>query len=310
MGQQDDSPQILWRPQPGIMTQMDLFRQHISSKYSLSLSSYNDLYKWSIDENEKFWSEFWHFSNLIYSKPYSRIVEKEVRFEMVPKWFTDSLLNYSENVLERGSNDSIAVLSCNEVDVLNQITFSELKTSVKRHAVALRNLGVKPGDRVVGLLPNTIQTLYAYLACIATGAIWSCASPDFGSFAIIQRFSQIQPVVLFAVDAVKFNGKTFDQLEKLSEILNGLVDLRKVVLIDSGVYAGASAERIDAFCQKNSKISVKYEDFLSGVDDDVESFEYAQVPFDHPMVILYSSGTTGIPKVCMRISFSEAYFAD
>lgn len=270
----EDEREVLWHPDPNQTTRIDSFRQVINGKYSTSLSSYQDLYKWSVEEYETFWSEFWSFSGLIYSKNYDHVIEREKRFDEVPKWFTGSLLNYTENILERGCDSDIAVIACDETNVRHSVTFQELKVSVKQYASALRAMGVRPGDRVVGLLPNTMETLFAYLSCISIGAIWSCTSPEFGSTAIIQRFRQISPVVLFAVSAVDFNGKNFDQMTKLEEVIDQLPELKKIVIIDSG--DGAVRGRIETFCANHS-IAMELPSFLTTAEPSCDSFQYAQV---------------------------------
>lgn len=253
---------------------MDQFRRFINRKYSTSFSSYSDLYKWSVEEFETFWSEFWSFSGLICSEQFSQVIEKDKRFDQVPKWFIGSRLNYAENVLERGSDAAIAVIACTEHHVREKFTFSQLKSSIKKYAISMQNAGVKAGDRVAGLLPNTSETLFAYLATVAIGAIWSCTSPDFGSTAIVQRFCQIQPVLLFAVTDVRFNNKTFNQMDKLEEVVTQLPDLRKVVLID--VSDENSASKRDAFLAKHPKTCVKLESFLV-LESDSIAFQYFQV---------------------------------
>jgi acetoacetyl-CoA synthetase len=257
--------------------------------------------------------EFWFFSGIVHSKPFDEVIESNKTMNQIPIWFSGSKINYTENLLERQvegrSDDTLAVSFADEVNGIHKhLTFGQLKKSVAVYASALRNCGLLPGDRVAGLLPNGEHALIAYLATVSLGCIWSCTSPDFGSTGVIERFQQIRPVFLFAIDNVVFNGKSFLQLSKLSDIINGLQSLKKVVLCSSPSASIEVKEKVDHFIQTNSRLCVSIDFFLStnnsnGLCSDSNGSEsiklnYTQVPFNHPMVILYSSGTTGSPK-CM-----------
>lgn len=309
---------LLWTPGMFGHSKMDEFRETISLKYKLSLPSYKELYQWSIDNYIDFWREFWLFSQILHSKPFEEVIEPNKSMEEVPVWFSGSRINYVENLFERQvegrTDDSLAVSFADEISVNGHgihktMTFGELKSAVAVYAEALRSQGVLPGDRVAGLLPNGEYALFAYLASVSIGAIWSCTSPDFGSTGVIERFQQIRPVVLFAIDNVVFNGKSFLQLTKLSDIISSLDSLKKVVVCSSPNHQAdlQVKEKVDHFLQSNSKVTESIDSFLArrssnGVSNtrngNSVKLNYAQVPFNHPMVILYSSGTTGSPK-CM-----------
>jgi acetoacetyl-CoA synthetase len=204
-------------------------------------------------------------------------------------WFSGALLNYAENLLNR--NDSkVAVYSFGEAfKEVRTITFSDLRERVRKYQIALINAGLTQGDRVVGYLPNVIEALEAKLAVISLGAIWSCASPDFGSASVIDRFHQIKPKIIFSVTSVIYNGKKHDHISKLVEVVNAIESIEKCVIIPFHDNDSDPIEKIP----KN----VKLNEFLTLNDEDLKKDLYfEQVPFGHPLVILFSSGTTGVPK--------------
>ncbi|XP_053327807.1 acetoacetyl-CoA synthetase [Spea bombifrons] len=285
---------VMWYPDSKKITQMDQFRARINSNYGLNLANYSELYQWSVDFYPEFWAEFWDFSGIVYSRRYDEVIDRTKNISDVPEWFHGSRLNYAENLLKHKENDKIALYGAREgKENVEKVTFEELRKHVALYAAAMRKMGVKTGDRVVGYLPNSIDTVEAMLAAASIGAIWSATSPDFGVNGVLDRFSQIQPKLIFSVEAVVYNGKRHSHLEKLLSVVKGLPDLKKVVIIPY-VY---SKEEIDI-----SKIpgSVLLDDFLATgkVGDQAPQLEFEQLPFNHPLYIMYSSGTTGAPK-CM-----------
>lgn len=174
---------MLWTPGMFTPTRMDDFREKISLKYNIPLKSYKELYQWSIDNYQDFWSEFWSYSGIIHSKPFDEVIESGKSMDEIPVWFSGSRLNYAENLLEKQvegkSGDSLAVTFANEsIGVYKKITFNELRYNVAVYAEALKRIGILPGDRVAGLLPNGEHALYGYLATVSLGGIWSCTSPS------------------------------------------------------------------------------------------------------------------------------------
>ncbi|XP_053545275.1 acetoacetyl-CoA synthetase-like [Bombina bombina] len=285
---------VMWYPDSKKITQMDLFMVRINSNYGLNLANYNDLYQWSVECYPEFWGEFWDFSGIVYSRMFDEVIDKSKGISDVPEWFKGSRLNYAENLLKHKENDKIAIYAAREGrEHIENVTFDELRRDVALYAAAMRKMGVTTGDRVVGYLPNCIQTLEATLAAASIGAIWSSTSPDFGVNGVLDRFSQIQPKLIFSVEAVVYNGKEHGHLEKLQSVVKGLPDLKKVVVIP---YVFPK-EKIDI-----SKIpnSVFLDEFLASgkVGDQAPQLEFEQLPFNHPLFIMYSSGTTGAPK-CM-----------
>ncbi|XP_075574909.1 acetoacetyl-CoA synthetase isoform X2 [Pelecanus crispus] len=285
--------QVMWEPDTKRNSHMDRFRAAVASSFGLRLANYDDLYQWSVESYADFWAEFWKYSNIICSCPYDEVVDTSKSIADVPEWFKGSRLNYAENLLKHKDNDKIALYAAKEgKEEILKVTFEELRQAVALYAAAMRKMGLKVGDRVVGYLPNSIHAVEAMLAAASIGAIWSSTSPDFGINGVLDRFSQIQPKLIFSVEAVIYNGKEHNHLEKLLSVVKGLPDIKKVVVIP---YI-SSRETIDI-----SKIpnSVFLEDFLAtGKGDPAPQLEFEQLPFSHPLFIMYSSGTTGAPK-CM-----------
>ncbi|XP_058387224.1 acetoacetyl-CoA synthetase isoform X3 [Diceros bicornis minor] len=285
--------QVVWEPDSKKDTQMDRFRAAVGAACGLALENYDDLYHWSVESYSDFWAEFWKFSGIVFSRMYEEVVDKSKGIADVPEWFKGSRLNYAENLLRHRENDRVALYVAREGrEEIVKVTFEELREQVALFAAAMRKMGVKKGDRVVGYLPNSAHAVEAMLAAASIGAIWSSTSPDFGVNGVLDRFSQIQPKLLFSVEAVVYNRKEHGHMDKLQQVVKGLPDLKKVVVIP---YV-TSREKIDI-----SKIpnSVFLDDFLaSGRDEQAPQLEFEQLPFSHPLFIMFSSGTTGAPK-CM-----------
>uniref|UniRef100_A0A8B9X9I0 Acetoacetyl-CoA synthetase n=1 Tax=Bos mutus grunniens TaxID=30521 RepID=A0A8B9X9I0_BOSMU len=283
----------MWEPDSKKNTQMDRFRAAVGAACGLALENYDDLYHWSVESYSDFWAEFWKFSGIVFSRMYDEVVDTSKGISDVPEWFKGSRLNYAENLLQHKENDRVALYVAREgKEEIVKVTFEELRQQVALFAAAMRKMGVRRGDRVVGYLPNSAHAVEAMLAAASIGAIWSSTSPDFGVNGVLDRFSQIQPKLIFSVEAVVYNGKEHSHMDKLQRVVKGLPDLKKVVLIP---YI-SSREKIDI-----SKIpnSVFLEDFLAtGQGDQAPQLEFEQLPFSHPLFIMFSSGTTGAPK-CM-----------
>lgn len=285
----------LWYPDSKRDTQMDTFRIQVNRDFGLNLANYQDLYEWSVDNYPEFWSHVWNFCGVVCSKPYDEVVDASQRISDVPQWFRGARLNYAENLLKHADQDKVALYAATEKnEEIVKVTFGELRRDVAVFAAAMRKMGIQTGDRVVGYLPNGIHAVEAMLAAASIGAIWSSTSVDFGVNGVLDRFSQIQPKLIFSVAAVVYNGKTHDHMEKLTSVVKGLPDLKTVVVIP---YARSKQET------DLSKIpnSVFIEDFLAtgrGEAGQFPQLEFEQLPFSHPLFIMYSSGTTGAPK-CM-----------
>ncbi len=278
---------LLWKPSEERIksTNMYRFMGYINGKYNQNLTEYNDLYQWSIENIPDFWSSFWDFAEIKASKTYDKVIDDLTKMPGA-KWFSGARLNFAENLL-RYRDDQVALIFKGEEQDAVRITYSELYDEVARVAKSLREAGVQVGDRVVGFMPNMPHTIIAMLAATSIGATWSSCSPDFGIKGVLDRFGQVRPKVLFTANGYSFKGKSIDSLDRISNILKQLPDIEKVVVVP--------------YTEKDPDISgvpnaVLYDDFRSS-ESNLE-IEFEQLPFDHPLYIMYSSGTTGLPK-CM-----------
>ncbi|MCK4614502.1 MAG: acetoacetate--CoA ligase [Thermoplasmata archaeon] len=282
----------LWEPSEQQLktANMTRYMNHLKEKHNLTFNSYDELYDWSINNRAAFWASLWDFGNVIYSRPYDTVLENPD--DMLNSiWFPGARMNYAENLLRFRDDHPALVFKSENLDRdAVTMTYRELYEEVARLAKALRREGVGIGDRVVGFMPNMIETIVAFLAASSIGAIWSSCSPDFGFRGVLDRFGQIKPKILFVADGYFYNGKTFDLRPRVSEILKALPSIEKVVVVPY-VDPEPDIGRIPN--------SILYEDFLTGESKERgEEIEFEQLPFDHPLYILYSSGTTGVPK-CM-----------
>jgi acetoacetyl-CoA synthetase len=279
----------LWEPSPEKIknANMTKYMEFLTSKKNLIFNNYDELYNWSIANRGEFWASLWDFFEVIASKPAETILTNPDDM-LGSKWFVGAKLNFAENLL-RHQNDNPALVFTNENLAREPeiLTYNQLYTQVAQLAKALRKAGVHVGDRVVGFLPNFNETVVAMLAAVSLGAIWSACSPDFGFQGVIDRFGQIKPKILFTADGYFYNGKEFDSLSRVSEIQKELSGIEKVVVIP---YV---KPKPDISQVQNA---ILYDDFLD--KDTTLKIDFEQLAFDHPIYILYSSGTTGIPK-CM-----------
>ena len=259
------------------------FAREAIRRWNLGLNSYPDFYRWSVKQPEQFWQSVWTFCDVIASERGTRVVADRDKMPGA-RWFPDATLNFAENLLRRRDSE-VALVFWGEDKVKRRVSHAELYTQVSRLAKALRAAGVKAGDRVAGYLPNLPESIMAMLAASSIGAIWSSCSPDFGVQGVLDRFGQIEPVALFAADGYWYNGKALETLSKLRDIVDRLPSLRKVVVVP---YLD---ERPDVSAIRGAD---RLEDFAAG--QDAVDIRFEQLPFNHPLYILYSSGTTGAPK--------------
>ena len=276
---------LLWQPSEERKAQANLiaFMREVEGKFGLRLDDYDAVHRWSVERPDQFWPAVWDFCGIVASARGERVLVDGDRMPGA-KFFPDARLNFAENLLRhRGAEP--ALIFRREDGLSRTLSRDELRAVVSRVARALTEQGIRPGDRVVGYLPNMPEAIVCKLAAASIGAVWSSCSPDFGVRGVLDRFGQIEPRVLFTVDGYKYAGKDIDQSGKLKEILADLPTVERVVVIpflrDRPDLAGIAK-------------AVGWEDFLAG--HGAGEIAFAQVPFDHPLCILYSSGTTGMPK--------------
>ncbi len=277
----------LWKPSQERVDNANITRfiKIVNDKYNLEIKHYSELYQWSVTNRADFWAEVWDFGGVIASNPWEKVLEDSPSM-IGAKWFLGARLNFSENLLRFRDNE-VAIIFRGEGLPSTRITYAELFDKVARMAKSLREAGLKAGDRVAGYVPNMTETVIAMLAVTSIGAIWSSCSPDFGLKGVLDRFGQIEPKILFTANGYFYNGKAHDSLERISGILKQLPSIEKVVVIPY------TQERADISQVPNS---IHYRDFIS--PEQGLEIEFEQLPFDHPLYIMYSSGTTGLPK-CM-----------
>jgi acetoacetyl-CoA synthetase len=277
----------LWEPSKDRVekSNMTRFIKYVNEKYSLNLDGYHPLYDWSVTNREDFWASVWDFGKIVSSKTFDKVLEDSPTM-IGAKWFVGARLNFAENLL-RYKDDELAIIFKGEGQPTRRMTYAQLYDEVARMAKSLREAGVVKGDRVAGYLPNVPEAIISMLAATSIGAIWSSCSPDFGIKGILDRFGQISPKVLVAADGYFYSGKTHDSIGRIGGIAKELPSVEKIVIVP---YV---TERPDISPVPRA---VLYRDFLSKQEGLKIDFE--QLPFDHPVYIMYSSGTTGLPK-CM-----------
>ena len=273
---------ILWTPAHPEKTQMTQLMSRINEIYRLKMGSYDELFNWSINYIPEFWEEVWNFCEIKHSIHYTEVVDDDKKMPGA-KWFSGAKLNFAENML-RYQDDQPAIHFKGEGQPVRSLTYQELFNEVEKLAHSLRELGLQKGDRVAGFIPNMPEAIIAMLAVASIGAIWSSSSPDFGIKGVLDRFTQIEPKIIFAANGYYYNGKTFDSLDKLQGILTNLPSVEKVVVV------GYTQEDPDLSQIENG---ILYSDFIS---KSPYPLQFEQLPFDHPLYIMYSSGTTGLPK--------------
>jgi len=279
--------EILWQPGPARIAKANVsdFRRRVNERCDLDLADYAQLYAWSVAEPARFWKEVWRFCDVVASREWDAVLEDGDRLPGA-RWFPGARLNFAENLL-RLQDDREALVFRSEDGCEQRLSHAELYHQTARLAHALRAAGVQAGDRVAGFLPNLPETVIAMLATASLGALWSSCSPDFGVEGVLDRFGQIAPRILFAADGYLYHGQHHDSLARIRRIQGELPSLERIVVVpftsDAPDLSGLSHATLWA-------------DFLGPAS--VRQIDFAQLPFDHPLYIMFSSGTTGLPK-CM-----------
>ena len=278
--------QPLWAPSAETKQQANVthYAQWLEDTKHLHFATREALWQWSVTNIEDFWASLWEYFHIQSSQPYTTVLTE--RTMPGAQWFPGAHLNYAEHVFRNATPDHPALIFRSERHDLVEVSWHELHQKVAAVAHALRNMGVQRGDRVVAYMPNIPETTITFLACASLGAIWSSCSPDFGPQSVIDRFQQIEPKVLFAVDGYQYNGRLFDRLPIIADLQQALPTVQKTVLVpyisDSPTLANSSTIPWSSLLEQQADLT------------------FEQVPFDPPLWVLYSSGTTGLPKAIVQ----------
>ncbi|MBB3046996.1 acetoacetyl-CoA synthetase [Litorivivens lipolytica] len=278
----------LWTPSAERIAQSKLksYQDWLQKKHDLSFGDYSELHRWSVDQPAQFWESIWQFCDVKAQQPYDSVLQNGNTFPTCgtasARWFPGAQLNFAENLLRR-RDDKTAIIGLLENGDHRTLSYAELYSQVERLADQLKKWGVQKGDRVAGFMPNIPETVIAMLATTSLGAIWSSCSPDFGFQGVMDRFAQIQPKVLFAVEGYFYNGKTLDTRERVAEIAKSLDSIEQVVM------TSLTGETDFSGITKSTS-------FEKALSESPQALAFEPVPFDHPLYIMYSSGTTGTPK--------------
>jgi acetoacetyl-CoA synthetase len=278
----EPEPKLLWTPTPERIEAATLtrFARWVQATRGVDvIDAYEDLHRWSVDDLDGFWSAVWEFFDVKASTPPERTLGD--RSMPGTEWFPGATLSYAEHLFRGKPDSALALQHASELRELDFMTWGELRDLTARIATGLKFLGVTPEDRVVGYIPNIPEAIAAFLACASIGATWSSCSPDFGTRSVVDRFAQIEPKVLIAVDGYRYGGKDFDRRDVVAQLRDEIPSLEHTVLLD---YLGAEGDPPADTMSWRELIRQQ------------EPLEFAQLPFDHPLWVVYSSGTTGLPK--------------
>ena len=276
---------VLWRPTPESIRQSKLkqFEEWLVSRHNLQFGNYQEMWRWSVENPGFFWECCWNYFNIISDTPYQAALQgNEMPFV---RWFEGARLNYAEHIFRQRNSTHPALIFQSEQQATREIGWQDLERQVGRLQQFLIRQGITEGDRVVAYLPNIPEAIVAFLAVNSIGAVWSCCSPDFGVPSVIARFQTIEPKLLIAADGYRYNGKAYDRTEAIEEIRREIPSIKQTLLIPH-LNDGSTSSLSDTISWRE----------LDEVPEPANGLSFTRVPFDHPIWILYSSGTTGKPK--------------
>jgi acetoacetyl-CoA synthetase len=280
---------LLWEPPAELKENAAITRYMgwLKENKNLSFADYGELWEWSVTDVEGFWSSLWEYLDVKASKPYDRVLT--TREMPGAEWFPGVELNYAEHAFRNARADEPALVHKSEIRPLGETSWGELRANVAAFSAGLREMGVERGDRVVAYMPNVPEAVVAFLACASLGAVWSSGSPDFGAGSIVDRFAQIEPKVLVAVDGYRYGGKDYDRTGVVAKLQQEIPTLKATVVLPY------LSEEPDLGGLENV---VLWDELLSSHEG--ADLQFERVPFDHPLWVLYSSGTTGLPKAIVH----------
>mgnify|MGYP001332786071 CR=1 FL=1 len=276
-----DSSEVLWRPDSNRVTNSKLmhYMTWLKSKKNLDFEGYQDLWQWSVDKHEEFWKSVWEYFNVGKTNGYANVLNGSSIYES--KWFDGAKVNYTERVFSKRDNDT-AIIVINEEYKKKTVSYEELYFQVANLASYMKSIGLVKGDRVGAYIPNSLESVVAFLATASIGAIWSSCSPEFGVNSVVQRFGQIEPKILIASDGYRYAGKNNDRTKEVNQLIEKIPSIKHTILVENiGCYKGGFSDN-----------RILWDEIV--MNEPILEFE--QVEFDHPLWILYSSGTTGRPK--------------
>jgi acetoacetyl-CoA synthetase len=281
--------ELLWEPSAELVERSRLreFMRWLAAERGLSFDDYQQLWQWSVDDLDGFWSAIWEFFDVQADGDPSPVLAS--RGMPGAQWFPKTSLNYAEHVFAGRRDEEVAILHASELRELGELSWGELRRQVAAVAAGLRDLGVERGDRVVAYMPNIPEAVVAFLATASLGAVWSSCSPDFGPAGVVDRFAQIEPKVLFAVDGYRYGGKDFDRRGVVAQLQEAMPTLERTIVLP---YLDPDPDLSPL------RDAVPWRELLE-VDPSAE-LRFERVPFDHPLWVLYSSGTTGLPKAIVQ----------
>jgi len=271
---------------------LSAYQRFIQGEHGLSFSNYQQLHRWSIDNSEDFWESIWQFSGLIASRRYDEVLEDKERFPGA-RWFPGAELNFAENLLRYAQYDDaaskIAIVGRLENGERRELSYAELNAEVEQLAAGLKAAGLTVGDRVAAFMPNVPETIIAMLAATSLGAMWTSCSPDLDINGVVERFGQLEPKVLFACDGYIYNGKVIDSLPRVKAIAEQIDSIEQLIVV--AVLNRTTPSKLDLSGIPNAQ---HYSDVQ--VTENTPALEFAQLPFDFPLYLMTSSGTTGAPQ--------------